>query len=118
MTLPEHGNSIPTSSAGRSSTSRSATSPVRQATSSSSTSNPHSCLEESVVIDSRLRTDRNSIRRRRICPRCKERFTTTEILTETILTENDQNSHKRKMIRTVEKFETELAKLRRMVEKL
>ncbi|QLB21564.1 transcriptional regulator NrdR [Vespertiliibacter pulmonis] len=34
--------------------------------------------EDSKVIDSRLTTDGHQVRRRRECPRCKERFTTFE----------------------------------------
>jgi len=59
-----------------------------------------------------------TIRRRRVCQICGERYTTVEALVESTLTETDQNEHKQRMQKTLERFEAELAKLRKMVEKL
>lgn len=47
----------------------------------------HNCLQESVVTDSRLRHS-NTVRRRRKCSICGDRFTTREVIVDSIITED------------------------------
>lgn len=61
----------------------------------------HNCFEQSKVVDCRMNRKSTRRRRRRECLVCKIRFTTTEVMSETILTEAEQKEHKEQLQRLI-----------------
>lgn len=78
---------------------------------------PHCRANNDKVIDSR-QSRAGIIRRRRECLSCKERFTTREILDQSLLTEGEQFIHKEYLYKTITKFEKQLTKFKHVVEEL
>lgn len=78
----------------------------------------HDCFIESKVIDSRYRGKSRTVRRRRECMVCLKRFTTTEGVADTILTEQEQLEHKDLMLLTTSRFEKQILHFREKLEAL